>query len=560
MKSGNPNNEIYNLLVKLIDDNLNDQERYFLLDWSRNNPDAVQVYSDFMQDYGLIQRQVAGQVEKDYGSSEDADFDNAVWNALKDAEENAPIIDIPKHIEKNTTQVTVNSETPQKSNKFYRIYSSVISVAAVLLIFFIVYANVFPPAYSIDIATVTDQLDAVWSRTSASLDTGERVFTNQPPYKIEKGIIQFSYDEGIDLVIEGPAEFTIEKQGIYLSVGKLYSFVSETGRGFTVDTPNNRFIDLGTEFGVSVERDMSSELHVFTGEVQYYSGLKGVPKTSKTIRANNARRFDTVSGQIQNIRIEENIFARDVNSKTGIIWRGQNSIDLADIIGGGNGLGTGHSNYGVDFKNGKSIPVEQEEGSLESFGYVLAENPFIDGVFIPDGGDGDVQISSTKIMSDSIPDTDGKWYIPISNNSVIKKRIKNDKNEIGVEKLLISGENLMSPLSSRICLHPNVGITFDLDAIRRTYPNIDFRNFAAKFGFIQSYIETQADVDLYILLDGKPSGSYTKYLSSDSPLDINVDIEKDDRFLTIVCTEGEENQYDWLMLVNPLLIDNSQNN
>ena len=558
MDSENNNNNIYNLLVKLVDNQLNNQEREFILEWSRTNPDAVRIYSNFMQDYALVQKQISSMVDKEYGSSEDSEFDAAVLDALKDSEENAPMLEISKK-QTEISEVEEFSCSDIKKN-IYRVYSILVSAAAVFMILFVVYANVFPPQLSEEVAVVKDQLDVDWDISSDNLKNGEKLMTNQLPYVINKGLIKLSYDEGVDIVIEGPAKFTIEKKGLDFAYGRLYSYVTEIGHGFTVDTPNNRFIDLGTEFGVFVNQNLTSELHVFTGEVQYYSGLKGAPKVSKTIRADNARRFDTDSGQIQIIRVEENVFARDVNSKTGIIWRGQNSIDLADVIGGGNGLGTGHLNYGVDFKDGKSVPVEEEIGSLESYGYVLAEHPFIDGVFIPDGEDGDVQITSTNVIYDGFPDTNGKWYIPISNNSVIKKKIKDSKTNVGIEKLLLNGENLVSSLSSRICLHPNVGITFDMDVIRRSCPNIDFRSFAAKFGFIQSYSTEQADVDLYVLLDGKMSGSYTNYLSSESPLDIKVDIEKEDRFLTIVCTEGAENKYDWVLLVNPILTDNSQDN
>ena len=558
MDSSDYDNNIYNLLVKLVDNQLNDHERNLLLEWSRNNPDAVRIYSNFMQDYALVQKRISGMVGTEYGSSEDSEFDAAVLDALKDSEENAPMLEIAKK-QAEMTKVEEVSRSDIKKN-IYRIYSILVSAAAVFMILFVVYANVFPPQLSEKVAVVKDQIDVDWHISSDILKNGEKLMTNQLPYEINKGLIKLTYNEGVDIVIEGPAKFTIEKKGIDLSYGRLYSYVTEIGHGFTVDTPNNRFIDLGTEFGVFVNQNLTSELHVFTGEVQYYSGLKGAPKASKTIRANNARKFDADSGQIQNIPVEENVFARDVNSKTGIIWRGQNSIDLADIIGGGNGLGTGHLNYGVDFKDGKSIPVEKEIGSLESYGYVLADHPYIDGVFIPDGEYGDIQITSTNIMYDGFPDTNGKWYIPISNNSVIKKKIKDSNDNIGIEKLLLSGENMVSPLSSRICLHPNVGITFDLDIIRQSYPSIDVRSFAAKFGFIQSYSTAQADVDLYVLLDGELSGLYTNYLSSESPLDIKIEIEKEDRFLTIVCTEGTENKYDWLLLVNPILTDDTQDN
>ena len=41
-------------------------------------------------------------------------------------------------------------------------------------------------------------------------------------------------------------------------------------RGFTVLTPHNKVVDLGTEFGLAVDEAGAATVRVFTGEVQAF--------------------------------------------------------------------------------------------------------------------------------------------------------------------------------------------------------------------------------------------------------------------------------------------------
>ena len=88
-------------------------------------------------------------------------------------------------------------------------------------------------------------------------------------YELRKGAIHLRFANGTDLVMEGPAEFEIlDVLHSRLSYGKVRAVVPPTAHGFTIATRRASFEDMGTEFGLHVERGTGVEtLHVFDGQV-----------------------------------------------------------------------------------------------------------------------------------------------------------------------------------------------------------------------------------------------------------------------------------------------------
>jgi hypothetical protein len=86
---------------------------------------------------------------------------------------------------------------------------------------------------------------------------------------LEKGLLQITYDTGAKVLLAGPATYKIESNNAgYLGLGKLTARVETIeAEGFTINTPNARFVDLGTEFGVKVDARGRDEVHVFAGRV-----------------------------------------------------------------------------------------------------------------------------------------------------------------------------------------------------------------------------------------------------------------------------------------------------
>jgi hypothetical protein len=90
-------------------------------------------------------------------------------------------------------------------------------------------------------------------------------------FALESGLVQLEFLSGANVVVEGPAELDLKSTKLIVCHrGKLRVRVPEQAKGFSVDTPHHRAVDLGTEFGVSVGDGDTSEVHVFQGEVELF--------------------------------------------------------------------------------------------------------------------------------------------------------------------------------------------------------------------------------------------------------------------------------------------------
>ena len=58
--------------------------------------------------------------------------------------------------------------------------------------------------------------------------------------------------------------------GLSARAGKLRATVPPHAHGFAIGTPKLDLVDLGTEFGVQVDEQQATEVHVFTGKVDLY--------------------------------------------------------------------------------------------------------------------------------------------------------------------------------------------------------------------------------------------------------------------------------------------------
>lgn len=90
--------------------------------------------------------------------------------------------------------------------------------------------------------------------------------------QLESGLAQIVFYNGARVVIEGPAELRLVSSTEAVCVrGTLTAEVPTQARGFRIVSPQLDVTDLGTAFGLKVERDRS-ELHVFEGRVEFRAG------------------------------------------------------------------------------------------------------------------------------------------------------------------------------------------------------------------------------------------------------------------------------------------------
>ena len=118
------------------------------------------------------------------------------------------------------------------------------------------------------IAKITVTKDCQWS-TAISPPAEEMLLQAGRQLQLEKGIAQITYSNGAVVLLEGPVSFTVGSPNSgFLSQGKLTAQANtEKSRQFTILTPDARFVDLGTEFGVMIDDNGRAEVAIFSGKV-----------------------------------------------------------------------------------------------------------------------------------------------------------------------------------------------------------------------------------------------------------------------------------------------------
>lgn len=89
--------------------------------------------------------------------------------------------------------------------------------------------------------------------------------------QLDSGLLELQFASGATVILEGPADFEVASAlRCYLHRGAVVARVPEQARGFTVDGPRGRLVDLGTEFGVRVGNSGDTEVHVLKGRVEAF--------------------------------------------------------------------------------------------------------------------------------------------------------------------------------------------------------------------------------------------------------------------------------------------------
>lgn len=473
-----------------------------------------------------------------------------LWKALADMEQTAPALRIAKKHPPSSELIQKVVYPPHERWKMskFNVVSLVISAAAVLLlVLFVKYAP--KKQYSLEVATLVDQINVQWTHSSTNIETGSRLWTNKAPLQLNKGIVKIQYDNGVDVLIEGPAVFAIERTGLHLEYGRLYNQVSEAGLGFTVTTPTSQFIDMGTEFGVQADVNGSSELHVLKGKVQLFAGSNGKNKAGKMVTENKAARYDVNRNQIKAIPVEKRTFVRNINSDMGTIWRGQIEIDLADIVSGGNGLMTTTRQQFIIPQSGVISHEFGRKDKVSDYAFHPVDNIFIDGVFIPSIDKGFPPVTSARDEFEDCPSTDSTGW------GIFNTRYYLEDVALYKEcRSPIFHRELEELEQDAIFMHSNGGITFDLNQIRAVHGHGVIKVF--RTGLLFNRSEHNRMIDFWVLIDGQVRYQKLDAKGADAVIPIQIPISDQDRFLSLVLTDGSDDDSDrgWGFFVKPVLV------
>jgi len=155
------------------------------------------------------------------------------------------------------------------------------------------------PAPAVPVAQVTETHECVWDADTMPLSTGADLFAGTQ-LQLTQGLVELAFANGAKVLFQGPATFdTLNSDAGFLHAGNLVARVPKEARGFTVRMPDAAVVDLGTEFGVSVdEHGRNEEVHVFRGEVVLETGPSagGREPSRRHLRAGSAASIRLAGG------------------------------------------------------------------------------------------------------------------------------------------------------------------------------------------------------------------------------------------------------------------------
>jgi hypothetical protein len=330
--------EIQHLLIRLFEQDIDDQQRTRLLEWSRTAPDACQVYCDFIRDYAIIHTLVTGQVQLECGSSNDTRFDQALWSALGEYEKSAPEIETVK--ERPRIELVSKVIYPPRSKPRISTFSLAwLSATAAIVLLMFGFLRLMPQKTMV--AEVVESMNAEWAGGSSVLKQGDFLCNTDDQFFLKSGIVKIRFEYGATAIFEGPSVFSCKSANLLsLQSGRVFAVVPVEASGFTVETPMSRIVDIGTEFGVQVDMDGTSAVHMLKGQAALVPGVKGKTGDSQLLTRGQARQVDP-SGDVRDIPVRHDVFVRGFSSANKTIWRGGAVLSIVRLPASGTDAATG---------------------------------------------------------------------------------------------------------------------------------------------------------------------------------------------------------------------------
>jgi ferric-dicitrate binding protein FerR (iron transport regulator) len=427
-----------------------------------------------------------------------------------------------------------------------------LSIAALLLLGALVLASLHLLRHRLQgpvVGTLVDAYETRWR--GAPPQPGEPLHAG--PYDLREGVVTMELAQGTSLRLEAPCQIELMSDAeVTLRSGRLATVVPPQAKGFRVRTRTAIITDLGTEFGVIVHTDGSTETHVLKGRV--------------TVALNPAK-----SGRTTSLAVDEGQAAAvDASGRTirdGLVARADlfvlqslsisrppspaGRLNLADIVGQGNGRGAGKLDCGIDVGTGQVFkgPATTIRQAKRNDFRPAPELRGVDGVFVPNGALGPVVISSTGLTFSECPRTTGSYYGGPANSGKV-----HDIPSRQTYTARLHGVSFGTSAHPALSLHPNAGITFDLDQIRRDNPDMQIGRFTAVCGIPKDLPQAPfSPADVWVLLDG------VIRLRLQYPVDrytvekVDVPIPAGTRFLTLVSTCSGRADYSWIFFGDPFL-------
>ena len=566
------------LLIRQLSDGLNDEEHARLKDWLAEDTEARQYYVEFMALNAELRKQRVGSVaceslDIDLSKDNSSDIETfAGWLEETDraeAQTSEPpaerVDEIRRIAEQRLQAFLAEQEQVRRQQAVYRRYQATSPLTEGL-------CHVARRIYTTATWTLRNAVrltalatvvlvglavahHALRHRTVATLDEVVHARWDQPPTEpnlhpgpmfLKEGFAKLTFRQGAEVILQAPCAFDLSsKNKMILRHGTLTAQVPAQAHGFAIKTPRSTVTDFGTEFGVQVQDSAASEVHVFDGRVQVRTAPRSHQPSRKQDVTQGKAAVISQSGMLDINRLgaRPNLFMRDIPGPNSFGIPNKR-MDLADIVGGGSGFGTGRRYACINPVTGHTVSTCRSERRAGGKGYVKVPSlPFVDGVFVPLAKGGLIPISTAGHHFD-FPPGQGNWYVEPAHAG------KPDPRAF----LTLDGQTYGTADRPALLMHANLGITFDLDAIRASLTGTRIKGFTSVCG-ISNHVQRNKTPDaiLYVLVDGQVRFFREIELPADPAVHIDIDLRQHERFLTLVCLAGTANNGDWTLFGVPAL-------
>ncbi len=126
------------------------------------------------------------------------------------------------------------------------------------------------------VAVLAEAIDSQWAETGLRARIGASL--PQGRLKLEKGWAKIDFYSGASVVLQGGADLElVSPMESILHGGAIRAHVPAHAQGFVVRSGKLKLVDLGTSFGMRVDAEQGTEVHVFEGKVQLHDPVLGGP-------------------------------------------------------------------------------------------------------------------------------------------------------------------------------------------------------------------------------------------------------------------------------------------
>lgn len=405
-------------------------------------------------------------------------------------------------------------------------------------------------------AKLSGYVGARWAGAALELPEGQ-IFEENQRIELVEGLAELTFKSGARVIVQGPAVLEIRgDSSAVMSVGRIAVLTAGDAPEFSIQTAAARLTTRDSEFGADIDVDGSLVTEVYHGQIELKFNQGAGSGTTFQLAEGQGARIDALSHSVSPLTQPYDLhFVR-------YLPQHELLVNLADVVAGGNGVRTAY-HQGISLTTGG--PVGDYGAPAQGDGrYIRTRSvDFVDGVFIPNGKLGPVQVDSIGRKFAEFPPTAGDSW----GGAIMARRPREEKS-LPFIRLEYHGDNYgyvnwlhiaskadeLSPEGhGLIGMHSNSGITFDLHAIRAQHPSKKIVRFRSRVGNLESKPESFV-ADAWVIVDGELRYRRQGFSREDGAETINVPLNDRDRFLVLAVTDvGGNTAYDWVAFGDPII-------